>query len=35
MPRLNKILADAGVPYFTADPNSVPAAAGGRGGGVH
>ena len=33
MPRLNKTLADAGVPYFTADPNSVPPAAGGRGGG--
>jgi hypothetical protein len=35
MPRLNKILADAGVPYFTADPNSVPPAAGGRGGGAN
>jgi photosystem II stability/assembly factor-like uncharacterized protein len=34
MPRLNKILADAGVPYFTADPNSVPPAPGGRGGGA-
>jgi hypothetical protein len=32
MPRLNKTLADAGVPYFTADPNSVPPAPGGRGG---
>ena len=32
-PKLNKTLADAGVPYFTVDTNNVPAATFGRGGG--
>jgi photosystem II stability/assembly factor-like uncharacterized protein len=32
-PKLNKALADAGVPYFNVDLNSVPAATFGRGGG--
>ena len=32
-PKLNKVLADAGVPYFTVDTNNVPAATFGRGGG--
>jgi hypothetical protein len=31
--RLNKLMQDAGVQYFTIDINSVPAAQGGRGGG--
>ncbi|HWZ30137.1 MAG TPA: hypothetical protein VNX18_02330 [Bryobacteraceae bacterium] len=33
MPRLNKMLADAGVPYFTVDVNNVPPPQQGRGGG--
>jgi photosystem II stability/assembly factor-like uncharacterized protein len=34
VPKLNKLMLDAGVPYFTVmDPSTVPAAAGGRGGG--
>jgi hypothetical protein len=32
-PKLNKTLADAGVPYLTVDTNNVPAATFGRGGG--
>jgi hypothetical protein len=33
VPRLNKLMQDAGVPYITLDPASVPAApTGGRGG---
>ena len=32
-PKLNKALADAGVPYLTVDTNSVPAPTFGRGGG--
>ena len=33
VPRLNKLMQDAGVPYVTVDITSVPAAQGGRGGG--
>ena len=33
VPKLNKLMQDAGVPYFTVDTNSVPAAQAGRGGG--
>ena len=34
VPKLNKLMQDAGVPYITADPATVPAAqGGGRGGG--
>jgi hypothetical protein len=33
VPRLNKLIQDAGVPYFTVDPTSVPPAQAGRGGG--
>src|SRR5262249_32474704 len=33
VPKLNKLLLDAGVPHITVDPNSVPAPQGGRGGG--
>jgi hypothetical protein len=33
VPKLNKLMVDAGVPYFTVDVNSVPAQTGGRGGG--
>jgi hypothetical protein len=34
VPKLNKLMLDAGVPYFQVmDPSTVPAAAGGRGGG--
>ena len=33
VPKLNKLMQDAGVPYITVDVNSVPAAQGGRGGG--
>jgi hypothetical protein len=34
VPRLNKLMQDAGVPYVTVDTTSVPPAAqGGRGGG--
>jgi photosystem II stability/assembly factor-like uncharacterized protein len=32
MPKLNKMLADAGVPYFTVDLNNVPPPQQGRGG---
>jgi len=32
VPKLNKLMTDAGVQYFKVDLNSVPAAAGGRGG---
>ena len=32
VPKLNKMMADAGVPYFTVDTANVPAATGGRGG---
>jgi photosystem II stability/assembly factor-like uncharacterized protein len=32
-PKLNKILADVGVPYLTVDTNAVPAPTFGRGGG--
>jgi len=32
-PKLNKTLADAGVPYLTVDTTSVPAPTFGRGGG--
>jgi len=33
VPKLNKLMQDAGVPYITLDPASVPAApTGGRGG---
>jgi photosystem II stability/assembly factor-like uncharacterized protein len=34
VPKFNKMMADAGVQYFTVNPNNVPAATfGGRGGG--
>jgi hypothetical protein len=33
VPRLNKLIQDAGVPYFTVDTTGVPPAQGGRGGG--
>jgi hypothetical protein len=33
VPKLNKLLLDAGVPYITVDPAAVPAPQGGRGGG--
>ncbi len=33
VPRLNKLIQAAGVPYFTLDTNSVPPPATGRGGG--
>jgi ABC-type sugar transport system substrate-binding protein len=32
-PKLNKTLADAGVPYMTVDTTNVPAPVFGRGGG--
>ena len=32
VPKLNKLMTDAGVQYFKVDLNSVPAATGGRGG---
>ena len=32
VPKLNKSMAEAGVPYFTIDTTNVPAAFGGRGG---
>jgi len=32
VPKLNKLMTDAGVQYFKVDLNSVPAAGGGRGG---
>lgn len=32
MPKLNKLMADAGVAYFTVDVNNVPPPQGGRGG---
>jgi hypothetical protein len=32
VPKLNKLMQDAGVPYFAVNVNTVPAAAGGRGG---
>ena len=32
-PKLNKVLADAGAPYFNVDLNNVPAPVFGRGGG--
>ncbi len=33
VPKLNKLLLDAGVPHITVDPAAVPAPQGGRGGG--
>jgi hypothetical protein len=33
VPKLNKLMQEQGVPYFTVDTNNVPPAAGGRGGG--
>ena len=33
VPKLNKLMADNGVQYFTVNPNTVPAPTGGRGGG--
>jgi len=33
VPKLNKLMQDAGVPYFTVDTTNVPPAQGGRGGG--
>jgi hypothetical protein len=33
VPKLNKLMQESGVPYFTLDPNSVPPPAVGRGGG--
>ncbi|HEY2015196.1 MAG TPA: hypothetical protein VGH38_16920 [Bryobacteraceae bacterium] len=33
IPKLNKLMQDAGVPYFTVDTTNVPPAQGGRGGG--
>jgi hypothetical protein len=33
LPRLNRMMAEAGMPYVTPDPNSVPPPTGGRGGG--
>ena len=33
VPRLNKLIQDAGVPYFTVDTTGVPPAQAGRGGG--
>jgi hypothetical protein len=32
-PKMNKTLADAGLPYFNVDTANVPAATFGRGGG--
>ncbi len=32
VPKLNKMMADAGIPYFTVDPSRVPPPTGGRGG---
>jgi hypothetical protein len=32
IPKLNKMMTEAGVPYITIDPASVPPPAGGRGG---
>jgi hypothetical protein len=31
VPKLNKIMTDASVPYFTVNPNTVGPPAGGRG----
>lgn len=33
LPKLNKMMQEAGVPYVTPDPAGVPAQTGGRGGG--
>jgi len=33
VPKLNKMMQDAGLPYFTLDTTNVPPAQGGRGGG--
>ena len=33
VPKLNKLMQDAGIPYITVDTTSVPPAQGGRGGG--
>ena len=33
LPKLNKAMQDAGVPYFTVDPAAVAAPPAGRGGG--
>lgn len=33
VPKLNKLMQEQGVPYFTVDTNNVPPATGGRGGG--
>jgi hypothetical protein len=33
VPKLNKLMQDSGVPYFTVDTTNVPPAQGGRGGG--